>query len=418
MGLLSRVGLFASVAVGWAGGVWAHGVHETGNPAEPAARPGQWWEVLLSEVRAAATVRVDEQGGYRYIQADGLPDHASGQFPNRGNPHAIERQNYEHRLPLKPVRAGRTTPVDHAAFGVATNGVPFDAATAEYWNRDRRWNIEALSGAMNLGLDSSNAHVQPNGAYHYHGLPWGILKRKGYRSSPLLIGWAADGFPIYGPFGYAERADASSATRELKPSYRLKSGARDGGPGGRHDGTYTRDWEYVAGLGDLDECNGRQGVTPEYPDGIYHYVVTGDFPHIPRCWVGEPDRSFFKGPGAGTGGGGPPGGASRPNGREFGAGGFGRGQGRPERPGPDRGNFGGPGGAGFPGGPPRRDGGGGGPGGRRGPPPQALEACAGRAEGESCSFQAPFGTVRGQCGETREGELACKPGGGPPGMRR
>jgi hypothetical protein len=63
-----------------------------------------------------------------------------------------------------------------------------------------------------------------------------------------------------------------------------------------------QDYEYVAGLGELDACNGRDGVTPEYPRGTYYYVVTAAYPFIPRCWVGTPDQSFSRGrPGQGMG---------------------------------------------------------------------------------------------------------------------
>ncbi|MGB1090969.1 MAG: YHYH protein [Oceanobacter sp.] len=44
--------------------------------------------------------------------------------------------------------------------------------------------------------------------------------------------------------------------------------------------------------GDLDECNGCYGVTPEYPEGIYHYYITDDYPYIARCVHGDPDSSF------------------------------------------------------------------------------------------------------------------------------
>ena len=52
-------------------------------------------------------------------------------------------------------------------------------------------------------------------------------------------------------------------------------------------GAFTQDYEYVEGHGDLDRCNGRFGVTPEFPDGIYYYVVTDDFPFFTRCLKGK-----------------------------------------------------------------------------------------------------------------------------------
>ena len=52
-------------------------------------------------------------------------------------------------------------------------------------------------------------------------------------------------------------------------------------------GAFTQDFEYIEGYGDLDECNGRIGVTPEFPEGIYYYMVTDDFPFFSRCLKGE-----------------------------------------------------------------------------------------------------------------------------------
>ena len=49
----------------------------------------------------------------------------------------------------------------------------------------------------------------------------------------------------------------------------------------------SQDYEYVEGYGDLDRCNGRFGVTPEFPIGIYYYVVTDDFPFFTRCLKGK-----------------------------------------------------------------------------------------------------------------------------------
>ncbi|HAA13409.1 MAG TPA: hypothetical protein DCE41_17655, partial [Cytophagales bacterium] len=76
----------------------------------------------------------------------------------------------------------------------------------------------------------------------------------------------------------------------------LRSGSRGGddstAPSGTYDGTYIQDYEWVDGLGDLDECNGRYGVTPEYPNGTYYYVITADFPVIPNCFTGTPNDDF------------------------------------------------------------------------------------------------------------------------------
>lgn len=275
--------------------------------------------IMAAALYAAAAlknqVKISIDGDFRFIESNGYPDHEPGQFPNRGNPNTIRAQHYKYRVPVSPKSAAAVTPLRMNPFGVAVNGVPFDPGTAEFWNRnpDSGWRFEALSGKINLGVDDSNAHVQPSGAYHYHGLPIGLIKKLGRdKRSMILIGYAADGFPMYESHGYANVDDQSSKLKALTSSYRLKSGTRPAGgagPGGRYDGTFVEDWEYVAGAGDLDECNGRSGVTPEYPDGTYYYVVTADFPFIPRNYRGTPDQSFFRHgpPGGGGPGGRPPG---------------------------------------------------------------------------------------------------------------
>ncbi len=270
----------------------AHGIEATGNANANAQPEKSLWSFLINPAEAAATISVSQSDGFRYIKSDGLADHATGTFPNRGNPHTISKQDYNFRVTLNPQKADKVTSLGHQNFGVALNGVPFDPLTAEYWNRDRSsgWNIEALSGAMNLGLDESNAHVQPNGAYHYHGLPKALLQ-KASGNGPVLLGYAADGFPIYGPYGFAGG--------ERKGSYRIKLGMRPSGPGGRYDGTYVQDYEYDNRSGDLDACNGMTAKTNEFPNRTYLYVLTSNYPFIPRCWSGTPDASFARNPGGG-----------------------------------------------------------------------------------------------------------------------
>jgi hypothetical protein len=306
-------GLAAFLALGLSTPVWAHDGPAGHTHAVAAA--------------VANRVSVTTRDGYRFIECNGIPDHRTGAFPNRGNPNTIEPQQYSFRMPLKPKEADRPQE-GRFLIGVALNGVVFDPGTAEFWQNDRRsgWNYDALSGKINLGLDQNNAHVQPSGAYHYHGLPTGLMQSLGGdKDRMLLIGYAADGFPMYSSRAHKDASDAASALVEMKSSYRLKSGVRPDGPGGKYDGTYTRDFEYVPGAGDLDECNGRRGVTRESPEGTYYYALTADYPFIPRMLKGEPDASF-------------------------------------ERMGPPPGGPGGRGGPRGPGGPP--------PGGRGGPPPR------------------------------------------------
>ena len=264
-----------------------------------------------------ATIR--EANGKRIIESNGIPDHDVGHFPRRGNPNTIAPQNYHMEVPLQPKLAEKPSLVTMQAFGVAVNGVVFDPNAAEWWQNDRSsgWQYEANSGKINLGLDLNSAHVQPNGAYHYHGIPKLLIQKLNPDGKPklTLVGWAADGFPIYARWDYSDAKDSKSEVRVMKSSYQVKKGNRPtnaGSPGGKYDGTFLADYEYVEGSGDLDESGGRFGVTPENPDGIYHYVLTDDYPFIPRLYKGAPDKSFERhGPPPGGGGPGGPSGRRR-----------------------------------------------------------------------------------------------------------
>lgn len=260
----------------------------------------------------ANRVSITAQGDVREISSNGIPDHKPGQFPNRHNPNTIQEQRYEFKMALHPQAARQPAPLGMNPFGVAVNGVPFDPGAAEFWNGDRGWQYEALSGKIDLGMDASNAHVQPNGAYHYHGIPIALAERlSGGKPKMTLVGYAADGFPVYALYGFSDPKSADSDVKKLRASYQLKKGTRPGGPQGRYDGTFVQDWEYVAGSGDLDECNGREGVTPEYPEGTYYYVLTEEYPFIPRMLHGTADASFLRGPPGGGRRGPPPGGPFR-----------------------------------------------------------------------------------------------------------
>ena len=108
-----------------------------------------------------------------------------------------------------------------------------------------------------------------------------------------IIGWAYDGHPIYGPYGYVDPENAApyNSYKLIVSSYRVKT-SRSALLSGLSDplGTYIEDYEYVQGLGDLDEYNGRFCVTPEYPNGTYAYFATI------KGSAGEPAFPYFVGP--------------------------------------------------------------------------------------------------------------------------
>lgn len=230
-------------------------------------------------------VKIWADQNFRYVSANGLPNHSTGNFPNRKNPHRITEQSYKYKMPLNPKFSGHMKEMRGQPFGVAINGVPFDPGTAECFGQPRGgrpgaacdWREEAIqNGSGKLGLDQSNAHVQPSGAYHYHGIPHALVNTL---SGDLVhVGYAADGF----------RMLVSKSSR-FRSSYRIRPGYRSSGPGDRHDGKYTQDFVYDAKIGGLDQCNGTQ------IQGEYVYILTPNFPFIPRCWFGTPDSSFARG---------------------------------------------------------------------------------------------------------------------------
>lgn len=241
-------------------------------------------------------------GSSRKLQANGIPDHEVGTFPNPHNPNTISEQNVSASLSLSPEQSDSATTLGgpRGATGYVLNGVKIDANTAgscdDYGDNcslvgnSGTWHIEALGqSSFNFGVDENNAHVQPSGEYHYHGLPEGFIeKRGGDGNSMTLIGWAADGFPIYARYGYSDPGDTSSELRAMTGSYQLVSSISAARPAVDIYplGTFAEDWEYVEGSGDLDECNGRFGVTPEFPEGIYHYFGTDSYPYLQRCVKG------------------------------------------------------------------------------------------------------------------------------------
>jgi hypothetical protein len=238
----------------------------------------------------------------RSLNGNGVPDHEVGTFPNEGNPNQIAQQNIQINFPLEPSlvsdegESARTV-------GYALNSVKFEPGTAGSCSSDTNcslrdpsggWSIEALGQtAFDFGDDMNNAHVQPTGAYHYHGMPERFLEVLGANESITLVGWALDGFPLYARYGYADAEDAESEIKVLTSSWRLKEAPDSGRPDVElyEMGTFSQDFEYVEGSGDLDECNGRRGVTPEFPDGIYYLLVTDSFPFIGRCLKGEFEQS-------------------------------------------------------------------------------------------------------------------------------
>jgi hypothetical protein len=90
-----------------------------------------------------------------------------------------------------------------------------------------------------------------------------------------IIGWAYDGNPIYGPYGYSNPEDSNTIPKRLISGYVLNSSNIIDRPNSFSSGFFVEDYQYT-NSGDLDENNGRFGKTPEFPDGVYAYFSTID----------------------------------------------------------------------------------------------------------------------------------------------
>ena len=241
-------------------------------------------------------------GTNREIVSNSIPDHEPGEFPNDGNPNTIAAVDFAMTMTLIPVL---TDEIDSSQRvpAIARNGVKFEPETGETYNNANEWRYEAIQDSYDLGLDDSFAHVQPTGMYHYHGMPEGHIDLTDRGKAMTLVGWALDGFPVYARYGYTDANDASSAIKEMSGSYQLHDitdlpgrPAVDATDPHREQieflplGVFVQDWQYEESISELDECNGRYGVTPEFPEGIYHYYITDDYPYVQRCLKGNAGR--------------------------------------------------------------------------------------------------------------------------------
>ena len=126
-------------------------------------------------------------------------------------------------------------------------------------------------------------------------------KPSGFTHSPIL-GWAYDGNPIYGPYGYSNPVDATSGVVRQTSSYVLKTTADATRPSTTKYplGAFVEDYQFTQGSGSLDFSNGRFCKTPEYPEGRYCYFLTVDsngagvYPYIlGRSFYSVPAKNNF-----------------------------------------------------------------------------------------------------------------------------
>ena len=261
---------------------------------------------------------VEYSNDFVYVHTEGVPAYTTGPFLD-GNPSAATAQGDVYKIPLTPTPSNNPSNTTGGTIGVFVNGVSlFDYRDGVAWNPSTNalcggpgnpmcpggpmasmdWNRDAIPAEMG-GFDCSKAHPAM-GNYHHHQNPSafdldqnvvsticnlydaeGLYAINTSQHSPLL-GFAYDGYPIYGAYGYATEGGTGVIAR-IKSGYELSTATtRANGPDVNatyFNGYFREDYTWVAHSGEeeyLDEHNGRNCVTPEYPGGIYAYFCTID----------------------------------------------------------------------------------------------------------------------------------------------
>ena len=151
-------------------------------------------------------VEFDYDAGFAIVTTTGLAEHEMGPFDGSTgcfNPNTPTNQNRTLRIPLTP------TPTDSPGvivldtlgpIGVWYNGVafynPYDGGSTE--------------APGNICMDPYNGHPSPDGSYHYHQYS-PVPGDDGTKHSPI-VGYAYDGYPVYGPWTDLAFSPPSRAT--------------------------------------------------------------------------------------------------------------------------------------------------------------------------------------------------------------
>ena len=225
-----------------------------------------------------------------YVSCTCIPGYDIG--PWMGNPNTPANQNFVFQFKRYPkANTGTLTATPLGHIGTWSNGVSmFNATDANSYNNLNVWhqNAEYVEGKS---FDKCLGHPAPNGEYHHHVNPTCLYNDKDSTKHSPIIGYAFDGYPVYGAYGYA-KTDGTGGITRMKTGYQPRTmtkrttkpdgtalNSSDYGPDVSTQypiGYYTEDFVYTAGSGDLDTHNGRFCVTPEYPKGTYAYFVTID----------------------------------------------------------------------------------------------------------------------------------------------
>lgn len=205
------------------------------------------------------------QNGAMIVESNGIPNFEFVSI----TPNGLQAQNNFFEIPLNPVISAQPSEIPLLGpVAVAVNGLPiFGPNEAPFDNYGDPF--------LDQILDYCNGHTAQGGLYHFHARPDCLFTDLEGNTS-LVVAWSFDGFPILAPYVCVDAG--CSQVREVASSWQRTSDVRNA-------------WEaheYVAGSGDLDQCNGMVGS-----DGTYRYYATDTFPYFLGCYWGQAGDNGF-----------------------------------------------------------------------------------------------------------------------------
>ncbi|MEM7247273.1 MAG: YHYH protein [Acidobacteriota bacterium] len=196
------------------------------------------------------------------VESNGIPSYPFVQI----TPHDLVAQDHVWRIPLEPEVRMEPEPVPLlGAIAIATNGSPIFGPNEG--PMPDPYGDPVYNGIM----DTCQGHTARGGVYHYHALLVSCLTAADPPGEPSpIIGYAFDGYPIYGPWGCVD--EDCTEVIEFQSSW-VQIGDPTTYAWDAHEYQPRAEQQY------LDECNGRIG-----PDGTYRYHATATFPYILGCY--------------------------------------------------------------------------------------------------------------------------------------
>ena len=301
----------------------------------------------------AGVQSVRESTNFVYVQSSALANHVMGPWYFDATKTNIfvnypSKQDMLARFPRTPTSTVTKTKTALGAIALWVDGtIIHNQLDAFYWNGTndansasvftRSWQRNARY-AEGLTFDPDGAHQPYTGEHHHHLNPYGLRYDLGdhmdynptnhiytenaasSNHSPI-VGWSFDGYPIYGPYGFSDPTNMSSAVTRMRSGYVFRDGSfgttnlnvtgrtsypawanaignpttSNGPPVSTNFpiGWYVQDFDHIGDHGyvqgvdfDLDRYNGRNCKTPEFPTGTYAYFIAIDsnaapaFPYI------------------------------------------------------------------------------------------------------------------------------------------